>query len=451
MTGMPPIHTRVTAVREEVLQLALLERPPAVVVDSPPGAGKTDLVEAVAAVGVLDQDMRLAVTTPKFEQGVDLLTRLRADYNDMPIAFVHSSRRDVPTEIAADPGIITMTDTANLPNGPMVCVTTVAKLVTEVRNLDVGVFDLIISDEAYQVAWKDVLACLHLAGTVLLVGDPGQLSPIVRGDLARYEASRSKGHWAAPRELLRLHPDLPNLQLPATFRFSQDTVDFVQPAFYPDLVFESAVTIGARQLGLSTAGIGGPVDRALDLVVAGAGLVAIVLPARDIDEDHVDEELAELAVDVIERLSDRGAGWVGRQPAEALAENDIGYIDAHVASNAEVTRRLRTRGFSPDLTATTPEIWQGLQRPVMVTKHTLSGLSRLDPFALEPGRLSVMTSRHQLTNIIVSRDGVGSALEQHLHDCSERPSGSEDRTWNGWRAHQQLWSRLESAGRIVRV
>lgn len=87
----------------------------------------------------------------------------------------------------------------------------------------------------------------------------------------------------------------------------------------------------------------------------------------------------------------------------------------------------------------------------MVTKHPLSGVSRVEGFALQPGRLSVMTSRHQLANIIIGRDGVGEALARHSHDCAERPSGSADETWGGWNAHKTLWDRLDRLGRLVRV
>jgi hypothetical protein len=129
----------------------------------------------------------------------------------------------------------------------------------------------------------------------------------------------------------------------------------------------------------------------------------------------------------------------------------MGYVDAHVASNEQTRTQLRRLGVGPAAATNTPEVWQGLQRPVMVAKHTLSGISEPTSFELVPGRLSVMTSRHQLGLVIVSRDGIGTALDGHKHDTTERPVGAEDQEFAGWRAHVELWGRLERLGRVVRL
>jgi hypothetical protein len=241
---------------------------------------------------------------------------------------------------------------------------------------------------------------------------------------------------------------MPRIALPATFRLPQDTVDFVQPAFYPQLGFVSGAAPGSRRLGYANMGMNTPVDRVLDLLAGGASMVGILLPARRIEAEDVDEEVAELAAEVLGRLLDRGVEWVGQGRLQA---SDLGYVDAHVASNAAVQRQLRRRNIGPELWATTPEIWQGLQRRMMVMKHTLSGIRRFEAFSLEPGRLCVMSSRHQLGCIIIGRDGVGAALDEHQHDCAQRPSGSADAAWDGWRAHRTLWSKLETSDRLVRV
>ncbi len=99
----------------------------------------------------------------------------------------------------------------------------------------------------------------------------------------------------------------------------------------------------------------------------------------------------------------------------------------------------------------TPEIWQGLQRPVMVVKHPLSGKGRLERFGLEPGRWCVMLSRHQLGCVIVGRDGIGDALEQHRHGIGDRPLRADNSEWTARQAHARLWSELERMGRLIRV
>lgn len=433
--------------RRRILNAVLQERHPAVLVDSPPGAGKTNLVEAVVATAVAHEGLRVAVLTPRVEQANDLARRIRNDYQPFETVLLHSEERAPPADVMAA-GVSALTKADRLPTGPSLVIATAKKMQMAVTKLEDGRFDLIVFDEAYQLPWKEMAPILQLGRRVLLVGDPGQLPPLVRADVARFEGAASKVHWAAPRELLRLHPDLPRIPLPATFRLPQDTVDFVQPAFYPELPFVSGAAELERKVSFATAGMNGPIDRALDQLAGGATMVGLLLPERRIEAEDVDEELAELAADVLARLLERGVQWDGRGP---LAGSDLGYVDAHVASNAAVERRLRRRGIGSDTWTTTPEIWQGLQRPIMVMKHTLSGVRRFDGFSLEPGRLCVMSSRHQLGCIIVGRDGVGRALEDHQHDCAQRPSGAEDLAWSGWRAHRTLWSMLEDKGRLVRV
>jgi hypothetical protein len=313
-----------------------------------------------------------------------------------------------------------------------------------------GRFDLLICDEAYQVPFVRFLPLTLIARQVLLVGDPGQLPPLVRADTSRFEATSYRVHWPAPKELLARFPDVPTVQLPVTWRLPQDTVDLIQPAFYPDLPFESAVLGVERRLAFGAAGLGDPLDRVLDQVAGGNSIAALVAPERRFGPDEVDEELSEVSAMVVRRLLDRGARWTGRR---VLERGDIGVIDPHVASGAAVRRYLRRFGIptaADGVVVDTPEIWQGLQRPIMVVKHPLSGATRLTEFPLEPGRWCVSLSRHQIACLIVTREGVGGTLDRHQHDSASRPTGGENPQWAGWLAHRELWTAIERSGRVVR-
>lgn len=450
MTGAPAPAVGVDRLdadaRREVLELVVYGRAEAVIVDSPPGAGKTELVETTAAVAV-DTGRPVLAVAPRNEQTYDLARRFVRDYG-LPTTLVHSSRVAPPVDLQSMPGLTLTTRAGGMPRGASLTIANVDKATTMVPDLAADVFGLLVCDESYQVPYAKVMPLLHLAPQRLFVGDPGQLPPLVRGELARYEAARHRVHWAAPRELLRRHDHLPVVRLPATWRFPQDTVDLVQPAFYPALPFVAGAPEDERRIGFQAAGIGGAVDAALDLIQAGASIVAIALPSTARDMSETDEDLADLAAQLAQRLIERGATWQGHG---TLGVDQIGYVDAHVASAEQVRRRLRARGVGPELVTTTPEIWQGLQRPVMIAKHTLSGLSLPTGFDLNPGRLCVMLSRHQLAAVVVTRDGVGEALDRHRHDTEERPVGSTDEQFAGWRAHSSLWNTLETQGRIVRA
>lgn len=446
----PSLAARVEDAKRSVLELTIRSGRPIVCVSSPPGAGKTNLVEDVVATAVLHARMRVAVVAPRAEQTYEILRRVANHFDIIGIQVLQTAERDLPRDLVAQPRILPPVSRAgDLRGGCGLVVGTAAKFLVAQPDLPSLDFDLLICDEAFQLPYKDYAPLIPLARQHLLVGDPGQLPPLVRVDTARFEAARSRVHWPVPRETLRLFPDTPVVRLPASFRLRQDTVDVVQPAFYPDLPFVSGVDDTQRRIRFAALGVRSPIDPALDLVERGASIVALMLPAREFPPGELDEEVAELAAAVVERLLQRHAE---RTTGGELTAADIGIADAHVASGAAIGRHLRRRSISTDdLVVQTPELWQGIQRPIMIVKHPLSGQARLDRFALEPGRWCVMLSRHQSACIIVGRDGIGEALDRHQHDCAERPLGAEDMEWQGWRAHERLWHELSNLGQIIHV
>jgi hypothetical protein len=449
-THISDIQAQSRQTLDRVLDLTLRQGEPVVVVDSPPGAGKTWLVESVVATAVQYAQLRVAVVAPRTEQTYDFLRRLIANFDPMQVQVLKSSRRELPPDLATHPRIRQATPRADeLLDGPGVVVGTVDKFVYSVPNFGHRPFSLLICDEAYQTMYGDMAPLFQLAGQTLLVGDPGQLPPLVQVDTKRFDAAPHRVHWATPREMLRRFPGIPVVKLPASRRLPQDTVSLVQPAFYPSLPFTATATDDERRLRLSPARHDDAIDQALDLLAAGASMVSVTLPVTRLPASEVDEDVAAVMAECGQRLLDRRAEWIGKRRLTAC---DIGCADAHVASGAAVRRHLRARSIkTEELIVDTPELWQGLERPLMIVKHPLSGKSRLSSFDLEPGRWCVMLSRHQLGCIIVGRGNIGAALERHQHDCASRSLGMADEQWHGWRAHQTLWTQLLHSGAVVEL
>lgn len=442
------IERQARAATSRILDLVLREGRPIVLVDSPPGAGKTRLIEDVVGTSV-NFGLRVAVVTPKAEQAYDFVRRVRAAFAQLPVQLLQSRERLLPDDLARDPAISVVNRTGDLAGGPGVVISTIHKLAFSMPEYEGDAFDLLICDEAYQAPAKTFHPLFGLARQVLLVGDPGQLPPLVLADTHRFEAAPYKVHWPIPSELLERIPNVDVVRLPATRRLPPETAELIQPGFYPDLPFVSAARSEDRRLGLLPVRGRNAIDRALDQLAGGASIVRIELPARNLPGTDLDEEVAETIAEVVARLLARRAVWVGQRQ---LTARDIGCADPHVASGAAIRRELQRRRLSPDeVMVDTPEIWQGLERPVMVVKHPLSGRSRLSAFDLEPGRWCVMLSRHQVACVVVGREGIGEALTAHQHDCSARPLGAENAEWLGWQAHVRFWEELERRQRIVRV
>jgi hypothetical protein len=96
----------------------------------------------------------------------------------------------------------------------------------------------------------------------------------------------------------------------------------------------------------------------------------------------------------------------------------------------------------------TPERWQGLERPVMIVAHPLSGVVRPSAFDLETGRLCVMASRHLAGLVLVGRNHIGETLESHI-PTADQAVGRPDVTGRGLFDNVRFWSALRDQGRIV--
>ena len=96
----------------------------------------------------------------------------------------------------------------------------------------------------------------------------------------------------------------------------------------------------------------------------------------------------------------------------------------------------------------TPERWQGLERPVMIAVHPLSGVTDPSAFDLETGRLCVMASRHQSALIVLTRDHVGTTLANSFPRAGQAP-GRPDVVGRGHDAHLRFWQQLADQDRIL--
>ena len=435
---------------ESVLNMAIKEASPLLLVDSPPGAGKTRLIEDITLVAVRHAKMSLGIIAPRAEQTFDIVRRLLRLNAEIDIQILQPDDRGLPQDLTAVASLRPpVSKVAHLQRGVGVVVGTAAKFYLSVLDFGDNYFDALVCDEAYQLSYADFAPLFSIAQQTILVGDPGQLPPLVSTDTSYFEAAPNKIHWPVPTELRRRFPTVPVMRLPVTRRFAQDTVDFVQPSLYPELPFTSALDGSDRLLRFENSGVIRHIDRALDMLAEGNTIVGLLLPRKEGMLGDVDEELCELMTEITVQIVRRRPSWAMQR---LLTARDIGCIDAHVTSVAATQRRLRqVEGMQPDVMVNTPEIWQGLERPITIVKHPLSGLSRLDEFALEPGRFCVMLTRHQLGCILVARDGIGDALASHNHDCAGRHLGAPNAEWHGWEAHNYIWRLLEERNRLIRI
>lgn len=195
-------------IERRIFDAVLQKREPVIIVDSPPGAGKTYLTESIGALGAAHKGWRVALVTPKRDQAQDLALRLRRRFPVVRVEFLHSKATRIADEVIAA-GIACHTRVCDLAPGPGVVVSTVDKLSSGLPDLASVGFDLVVIDEAYQTMLAQAAGVISAVPQIVLVGDPGQLDPFVEVSLDRFEEGRDLVHRSLPEELLRKFPGIP--------------------------------------------------------------------------------------------------------------------------------------------------------------------------------------------------------------------------------------------------
>ncbi|MGW3284372.1 AAA domain-containing protein [Streptomyces sp. NPDC001002] len=408
-----------------------------VVVDSPPGAGKSTLVVR-AALELADAGRPLMVVAQTNAQVDDLVLRLAEKNPELPVGRLHSSDAD-PYDKALDdlPNVRKSAKAADLA-GLSVVISTAAKW----GHVKVDEpWRHAIVDEAYQMRSDSLLAVAGLFERALFVGDPGQLDPFSIVGSEQWAGLSYDPSASAVTTLLAHNPELPQHRLPVSWRLPASAAPLVSDAFYPYTPFRSGTDHGDRRLSFGVPADGSGPDRVID-EAAESGWGLLELPARH--TPRTDPEAVRAVATVVRRLLDRGgAATSERSPAPAptpLTADRIAVGTAHRDQAAAVRAALTELGVT-DVTVDTANRLQGREYDVTVVLHPLSGRPDATAFHLETGRLCVLASRHRHACIVVCRAGVTDLLDDYP---STEPVqlGTLVKFPDGWEANHAVLARL---------
>ncbi|MFM9370307.1 AAA domain-containing protein [Streptomyces sp. Da 82-17] len=406
-----------------------------VVVDSPPGAGKSTLV-VNAALELAAAGRPLMVVAQTNAQVDDLVLRLAEKQPDLPVGRLHSSDAD-PYDKALDEleHVRKSTKAADLA-GLDVVISTAAKW-AHVKNVEPWRHAIV--DEAYQMRSDALLAVAGLFERALFVGDPGQLDPFAIVGSEQWAGLSYDPSASAVSTLLAHNPGLPQHRLPVSWRLPASAAPLVSDAFYPYTRFRSGTDHGDRSLSFGVPSNGSGPDRVLD-EAAASGWGLLELPARH--TPRTDPEAVRAVAEVVRRLLDRGGVTVSeRSPDPApLTADRVAVGTAHRDQAAAVRAALAELGVA-GVTVDTANRLQGREYDVTVVLHPLSGRPDATAFHLETGRLCVLASRHRHACIVVCRAGVAELLDEHP---STEPVqlGVTVKFPDGWEANHAVLSHL---------
>ena len=403
-----------------------------VVVDSPPGAGKSTLV--VRAAGVLaEAGDPLMIVAQTNEQVDDLIARLAVASPGLSVGRLSAVDYTASDRVRGHPMCRVGAKVGDL-GAPSVTIATAAKWATVAE----GTWPWAIVDEAYQMRSDALLRVASRFSRALFVGDPGQLDPFSTVELDRWTGLSWDPMLSAVAVLLRHNPHLPVHRLPVSWRLPFSAAPVVASAFYPFTGFRSGTGPADRKLDFSVPP-SEPEDAVLDTAAAtGWGLHE--LPPRF--TIRTDAEAAEACARLAARALSRGGVTTSESGVSALTPDRIAIGAAHRDQAAAI------RSFLPPsaagVTVDTANRLQGREYDLTVVLHPLSGRQDATAFHLESGRLCVLTSRHRHACVVVARAGIAELLDAHpstepvhLNVPAKFP--------DGWEANQSMLAHLAAS------
>ncbi|AKZ55896.1 hypothetical protein SAM23877_2847 [Streptomyces ambofaciens ATCC 23877] len=406
-----------------------------VVVDSPPGAGKSTLVVR-AALELAEAGRPLMVVAQTNAQVDDLVLRLAEKNPDLPVGRLHSSDADPYDKALDDLANVRKSAKAADLAGQAVVLSTAAKWAHVTVDEP---WRHAIVDEAYQMRSDSLLAVAGLFERALFVGDPGQLDPFATVGSEQWAGLAYDPSASAVTTLLAHNPSLPQHRLPVSWRLPASAAPLVSDAFYPYTPFRSGTGHGDRSLAFAVASDGSGPDRVID-EAARSGWGLLELPARH--TPRTDPEAVRAVAAVVRRLLDReGAATSERSSAPVpLSAGRVAVGTAHRDQAAAVRAALADLGVT-EVTVDTANRLQGREYDVTVVLHPLSGRPDATAFHLETGRLCVLASRHRHACIVVCREGVGDLLDDYP---STEPVqlGTLVKFPDGWEANHSVLAHL---------
>ncbi len=343
-------------------------------------------------------------------------------------------------------------------------------------------FDYVLIDECYQMTWSTFLQMLNLGSKFALIGDRGQIPPVVTVDASRWAHLDIAPNLPAPvvlRNKLGNSSSFRAFDLKHCRRLPAESIEYIAP-FYTDPQTSSSVSnvlpvAAPKDRGLKfepNPSMPSPIQEAIRLSSTGEPVLVTLGGEAKGDPVESDRELAQWIRDLTEALL--GQEYFQKDDSNnqegVLQLSDIAICSTKRAMNALIEDELQSvivpylaRANSNSegqvsanggLLVDTPERLQGLQRKVLIAVHPLSNSLYPSDFDLDTGRLCVMASRHQVALILVSRAHVQKTLKQILPNASQAP-GQPDSVGKGHMLHlgfiEKLYEVRDGENRVVSI
>jgi predicted RecB family nuclease len=370
--------------RERIAQYVSALTDSVLFVQGPPGSGKT-YAGARMIVELLRGGARVGVAATSHKAIHNMLDEVEqvADASSVPFVGLKKGSKDHP-ESRYDAGAYIRTSTDNddfpPPRDEVQLIAGTSWLFAREAMRDA--VDVLVVEEAGQVALADALAIAQAARSVVLLGDPQQLAHVSRGTHPRGSGVSVLEHLLGARDTVAPED---GILLDRTWRMHPDVCTFVSKVMY-DGRLEPVEACAERRVEASGE-------------VGGTGL-RLVGVAHTANRQTAPEEAGEIAGIVKHLLGEGRLVGFDKRPTDRVTLDDILIVAPY---NAQV-RCLRAA--LPDGTRIgTVDKFQGQEAPIVLfsmTSSTAADVPRGMDFLFSRSRLNVAVSRAQCLAIIVA-------------------------------------------------
>lgn len=447
-----------------------------VVVSAAPGAGKsTALLSLAHELLELPGVQRVAIAAQTNNQANDLGIKYADKFESNKVYRFASSLTKKPEDYTGN----WVTSSREIEEQKdCVLIATAAKWGQAVASAPDFRVDYVLVDEAFQMTWSTFVQVSCLGPNYVLIGDAGQIPPVVPVDASRWDTSRFPPHWPAPETVRSISEVLGEdkfleKKLEYCWRLPAESIPYIEP-FYErfNLGVKAVAAKEDRLLHIDSSALPkSKLGEAVDLFRDGRPILLTV--ADEERGDPIDADL-KVALQVRDFLSALLAAQPKYEMKDARPEDqgqhelmlsDIAICSTKRAMNALIENTIQevilnyreTKVKSKDeskpnfgLRVDTPERLQGLEFKVFLAVHPLSNARKPNSFDLETGRLCVMASRHQIALAMFSREHILHTLEIELPNSTQAP-GLADSAGLGHRLHKQFIDALKQDNRVLEI
>lgn len=356
-TGLPPVVPDSGTARA---LFHVWRGQPVVVLDAPPGSGKTTGVVTILAHLVRRAGLGVVLACPTRAQAAAVAERLVDVLPEGTLELAMSGPvGGVSLRVAS--AVIQ----ANRKGAGFVKVVTVASASRSQPSAD-----LMVVDEAYQATFADVAVAAANVPQLLLVGDPGQIGPVVTVDTSAFEHVRDAPHRRSPHVFAR-RDNARTFNLDTTYRLGPVSAGIIAPLYrfrFVSARIGRSVTVGGSVVPeVARIDVGVPVSE------DDVSLMAAVADRA---------ELLASGVEIVDEAGRRGS-----------VPGDVAVVVARNSQVSTVSAMLSARGL-PGVTVGTADRLQGGQWPLVVALDPLAGAGSATGHTVSPGRTCVAVSRH---------------------------------------------------------